>query len=95
MSERSLLRHSPNSIAVLVALALALFTIVAGVILLLAAGLRTSNWSVESRVLMPEPEFDSAAHLPAIILLTAICLLLFPLLWRYRRRGRKTVPPEV
>lgn len=94
MSERSLLRRSPNSFAVLIALALALLTIAAGVILLLAAGLRSSNWSVEGRALMPEPEFDSALHLPAIILLTTICLLVFPILWRYRRRARKDVPPQ-
>lgn len=94
MSQRSLLRRSPNSLAVLAALALALLTIITGVIVLLAVGLRSSNWSVESRALTPEPELDSALHLPAIVLLAAICLLLFPLIWRYRHRARKAAPPE-
>jgi membrane protein YdbS with pleckstrin-like domain len=89
MSQKSLLRRSPNSLAVLVALALALLTIIFGLVLLLALGLRSSHWSVE-----PEPAFDSALNVPAIILLAAICLLLFPLIWRYRRRARKAVPPE-
>jgi ABC-type uncharacterized transport system permease subunit len=93
MSERSLLRRSPNSLAILVALALALLTIVIGVIVLLAVGLRSSNFSVESKALTPEPELESALHLPAIVLLAAICLLLFPLIWRYRHRRRKAVPP--
>jgi hypothetical protein len=93
MSERSLLRRSPNSLAILVALALALLTIVIGVIVLLAVGLRSSNFSVESKALTPE-ELESALHLPAIVLLAAICLLLFPLIWRYRHRARKAVPPE-
>ena len=94
MSERSLLRRSPNSLAVLGALALALLTVVIGVIVLFAVGLRSSNWSVESKALTPEPELDSSLHLPAIVLLAVICLLLFPLLWRYRHRRRKVVPPE-
>jgi membrane protein YdbS with pleckstrin-like domain len=94
MSQRSLLRRSPNSLAVLAALGLALLTIVSGVIVLLAVGLRSSNWSVESRAMTPEPEWNSALHLPAIVLLAAICLLLFPLLWRYRHRRRKALPPE-
>jgi membrane protein YdbS with pleckstrin-like domain len=94
MSERSLLRRSPNSLAVLGALALALLTVVIGVIVLFAVGLRSSNWSVESKALTPEPEMDSSLHLPAIVLLAVICLLLFPLLWRYRHRRRKAVPPE-
>jgi len=94
MSQRSLLRRSPNSVAVLVALVFALLTIAAGLIVLLAVGLRSSNWSVESKALTPEPELDSTLHLPAIVLLAAICLLLFPLIWRYRHRDRKAVPPE-
>lgn len=95
MSERSLLRRSPNSFAVLIALALALLTVIGGVVFLLVAGLRSSNWSVEHRALMPEPEFDSALHLPAIVLLSVICLLVLTILWRYRRRGRKPVPTQV
>lgn len=94
MSERSLLRRSPNSIVVLIALVFALLTIIAGVILLLAAGIRRSHWSVESNALIPKPEFESAVHVPAIILLVAICLLLLPLIWRYRRRARRTLPPR-
>jgi len=94
MSQRSLLRRSPNSLAVLGALALALLTIVAGVILLLVLGIRHSNLSIENRALMPEAELDSALRMPAIILLATICLLLLPLLWRYRRRPRKAFPPE-
>jgi uncharacterized protein YneF (UPF0154 family) len=94
MSERSLLRRSPNSFAVLVALALALLTIVFGLVLLLALGFRSSHWSVESRTLMTEPAFDSALNVPAIILLAVICLLVFPLLGRYRRRARRGNPPE-
>jgi ribose/xylose/arabinose/galactoside ABC-type transport system permease subunit len=95
MSQRSLLRRSPNSIAVLIALTLALLTIASGMVFLLALGLRSSSLSVESRALIPEPEFDAALHLPAVVLLAAICLLLFTLLWRYRRRSRRTVPPQV
>lgn len=94
MSERSLLRRSPNSFAVLIALALALLTIISGLVLLLALGFRSSHWSVEGKTLMPEQAFDSALNVPAIILLTVICLLVFPLLWRYRRRGRRATPPE-
>lgn len=94
MSQPSLLRRSPNSLAVLVALTLALLTIITGVIVLLAGGLRSPNWSVESKALTPEPELESALHLPAIVLLVALCLLLFPLIWRYRHRSRKAIPPE-
>lgn len=93
MSERSLLRRSPNSFAVLVALALALLTIISGLVLLPALGFRSSHWSVESKTLMPEPAFDSALNVPAIILLAVVCLLVFPLLWRYRRRARRAIPP--
>lgn len=94
MSERSLLRRSPNSWAVLVALALALLTIITGVIFLLALGLWSSSRSSENRTLMPEAEFDSSLHAPAIVLLAVILLLLFPLLARYRRRARRTVRPR-
>lgn len=94
MSERSLLRRSPNSLAVLVALALALLTIISGMVLLLALGFRSSHLSVESKTLMPDPAFDSALNVPAIVLLAVICLLVFPLLWRYRRRARRAIPPE-
>lgn len=94
MSERSLLRRSPNSLAVLVALALALLTIISGMVLLLALGFRSSHLSVESKTLMPDPAFDSALNVPAIVLLVVICLLVFPLLWRYRRRARRAIPPK-
>jgi uncharacterized membrane protein len=94
MSQRSLLRRSPNSLAILAALVLALLTIISGLVLLLALGFRSSHWSVESKTMMAEPAFDSALNVPAIILLAAICLLLFPLIWRYRHRARKAVPPE-
>ena len=95
MSERSLLRRSPNSWTVLVALALALLTIIAGVVFLLVLGLWGSHGPTESRLLMPEAEFTSRLlHVPAIVLLAVILLLLLPLLARYRRRARRTVPPQ-
>jgi H+/Cl- antiporter ClcA len=95
MSEKSLIRRSPNSIAVLIALAFALLTITGGVVLLLAIGLRHSSWSVDSKAVMSDPESGSAFHFPALVLLAAICLLLLPLLWRYRHRAKKPGPPEL
>jgi ribose/xylose/arabinose/galactoside ABC-type transport system permease subunit len=94
MNQRSLLRRSPNSLAVLIALTLALLTIIFGLVLLLALGFRSSHWSVESKALMPDPGFDSALNVPAIILLTVICLLVFSLIWRYKHRARKAAPPQ-
>ena len=94
MSERNLLRRSPNSLAVVVALGLALFTIAAGMILLVAAGLRRSGASGQSQDLVPASEFGSAPYTPIIVVLAAILLMMFSLLWRYRHRPRKTLPPD-
>jgi putative exporter of polyketide antibiotics len=90
MLDRNLIRHSPNSLAIIVALGLALLTIIAGVGLLLLLGLRSSSTAVATTPL----QSDRALHLPAIVLLVALLLLLLPLIWRYRRRATKPVPPR-
>jgi membrane protein YdbS with pleckstrin-like domain len=95
MSDRSLIRRSPNSLILVIALAFALLTTVAGVLLLLGSALRHSNWSVDRMAVTPDPESDSVLHLPVVVLIAAICLLVLPLIWRYRQRIRKAISPEL
>jgi hypothetical protein len=93
MLDRNLIRRSPNSLAIVVALALALLTIVAGVFLLVLLGLRTSSTAVATTAVMTPLQAERTLHLPAIALLAAILLLVVPLLWRYRRRAAKPALP--
>ena len=93
MLDRNLIRRSPNSLAIVVALALALLTIIAGVFLLVLLGLRTSSTAVATTSAMTPLQVERTLHLPAIALLAAILLLVVPLLWRYRRRAAKPASP--
>jgi hypothetical protein len=95
MSDRSLLRRSPNSLILVLGLVLAMLTAVAGVLVLLGSALRHSSWSVDRIAFTPDPESDSVLHLPLLVLLASVCLLVLPLLWRSRRRLRKAIPPEL
>ena len=94
MLDRTLIRRSPNSLAIVVGLAVALLTILAGVFLLLLLGLRSSGTAVATTAVTTPLQSDRALHLPALVLLGALCLLLVPLIWRYRRRATKSVPPS-
>jgi hypothetical protein len=94
MLDRNLIRHSPNSLAIIVALGIALLTIIAGLGLLLLLGLRSSSTAVATTAATAPHQSDRALHLPAIVLFVALLLLLLPLIWRYRRRATKPVPPQ-
>jgi multisubunit Na+/H+ antiporter MnhC subunit len=94
MLDRNLIRHSPNSLAIIIALGVALLTIIAGVGLLLLLGLRSSTTAVAAVAATAPLQSDRALLLPAIVLLVALLLLLLPLIWRYRRRATQPVPPR-
>jgi membrane protein implicated in regulation of membrane protease activity len=94
MLDRNLLRRSPNSLTIIIALGFALLTIIAGVGLLLLLGLRSSSTAVAATAVAAPLQSDHALHFPAIVLLVALLLLLLPLIWRYRRRATKPSSPR-